>query len=338
MMRSSPDGLPVQGGGLSPPAAPTRTMSESGAYLTAFSTMLAMTRSSIPGVGVDFGHVWRQVHADPAGRQYAVEGGRDHFVPAHRPDERVHRVRGNPGHVQEVAHEDVEPGPSTHRWWRAAPVPPRGCNGRWAACRPPTANLMPASGVRRSWETARRMEVRMVLLSARRRTSRRLAASCRRSSWAARCAPKAPSRRRSRPAGPGRTGPAGFRRRSASMFSPSSGPVGAVSPACRDEAPAGRARRPRSPGGAARPVKRAAPRTWNTSSACFEQSLHGVLGAERPACQIAQGGGLGTGAGGFLGAPGRNVHHGGHGCGDADEDQECEDVLRVADGQRADRR
>ena len=49
MMRSSPAGRPPSVAGLSPPAAPTSTMSESGAYFTAFSTMFAITRSSMPG-------------------------------------------------------------------------------------------------------------------------------------------------------------------------------------------------------------------------------------------------------------------------------------------------
>ena len=60
------------------------------------------------GVGVDFGHVSRQLHPHPACRG-SVEGGRNHFVPAHRFDERVDGIGRDPGHVQQVAHQRVQP-------------------------------------------------------------------------------------------------------------------------------------------------------------------------------------------------------------------------------------
>ena len=103
-----PCGLACQCVVLSPPAAPTMTMSESGAYLTAFSTMLAMTRSSIPASASTSGMLARQVHPDPAGGD-AVQGGLDDFVPADGLMQRVDGVRGDPGHVQQVAHQGVQP-------------------------------------------------------------------------------------------------------------------------------------------------------------------------------------------------------------------------------------
>ena len=183
----------------------------------------------------------------------------------------------------------------------------------------------------------------MVLLSARRRISRRLAASCWRSSWAARCTPNAPSSRRSLA---GRARPERTRRVVASicsMFSPSDpAAVGGRAGLQREPGTS-----PRWPGAASPslPGRRVVRRLIQGRAAdledvqrLFEQRLDRVLGAGRPAGEVTQGGGFGPGPGGFLGPAGGEVHHHGHGGGDADEDQERQDVLRIADGQVADRR
>lgn len=171
-----------------------------------------------------------------------MQGGRDDFVPANGSDERVDGIGGDPGHVQKVADQSVQPvGAFVDRGEQFLVLLggvmdaglSEGSDGEFDAS---------TSGVRRSWETARRMEVRMVLLSASRRTSRRLAASCWRSSWAARCTPNAPSSRRSLA---GRVRPVRMSQVvgvTCSMFSAASGAAGGAMPtfatSCQPRPPA----------------------------------------------------------------------------------------------------
>ena len=85
-------------------------------------------------------------------------------------------------------------------------------------------------------------------------------------------------------------------------------------------------------------LNRAAPRTWKTSRACSSSPVTVSSGAGGAAGEVTERGGFGAGPGGLLGAAGREVHDDGDGGGDAHEDQQGEDVLRIADGQGAHRR
>ena len=92
----------------SPPAAPTRTMSESGAYFTAFSTMFAITRSSMPGSASTSGMFGgRSTRTRPAGTALREPGMTSY--------QRTGLSRGltasdgDPGHVQQIAHQRVQP-------------------------------------------------------------------------------------------------------------------------------------------------------------------------------------------------------------------------------------
>ena len=83
-------------------------MSESGAYLTAFSTMFAIDALQHALVGIDLGHVGRQLHAHPA-RRDAVQCAGDDLVPAQGMEQGIDRIGRDPGHVQQVADQHVEP-------------------------------------------------------------------------------------------------------------------------------------------------------------------------------------------------------------------------------------
>ena len=60
------------------------------------------------GVGVDLRHVGRQVHPHPA-RGDGAQGTRDDLVPAHGLEQGIDGIRRDPGHVQQVAHQRVQP-------------------------------------------------------------------------------------------------------------------------------------------------------------------------------------------------------------------------------------
>ena len=83
-------------------------MSESGAYLTAFSTMFAMTRSSIPASastsGMFPGSSTRTLLAGVPWRAAGITSYQRTGLM-----QRVDGIGRDPGHVQQVAHQRVQP-------------------------------------------------------------------------------------------------------------------------------------------------------------------------------------------------------------------------------------
>ena len=244
-------------------------------------------------------------------------------------------------HVEQVLHQPVEPvqrlvgggqqlvavlvGPRRRRWLR----------------RLSTAALAEASGVRRSWLTAASSAVRIRSASAS--GLARSASSLRAAPGAAR---RRPGRRTPR-ARAGRRRPAAARA-AASTSSSSIGDVGV------GRAGAGaRARRPtvatiRQAAGSRLVVRAARPRRRRSSRVTdgqaeglaepVEQRGQRGLAAQHAAGQGGQGLGLGAGAGRLPGTAGGQVDDRADRDGDQDEDDQGEQVLRLGDGQRCERR
>ncbi len=108
MMRSSPAGRPLSVAGLSPPAVPATTMSESVRVLDRVLDDVRDDALQHALVGIDLGHVGRKLHPHPA-RRDAVQCAGDDLVPAEGMEPGADRVGSEAGHVQQVADQHIEP-------------------------------------------------------------------------------------------------------------------------------------------------------------------------------------------------------------------------------------
>ena len=108
MMRSSPAGWPVEGNRAeTAPGADQDDVGIGGVLHRVFDDVGndALEHS---GVRVDFRHVGGQFHPDTPLR-HGAQGVRNDLVPAHGPEQGVGGVGADSGHVQEVAHQAVQP-------------------------------------------------------------------------------------------------------------------------------------------------------------------------------------------------------------------------------------